>query len=99
MSCHACNFLLRKIFLAFLQQRTHRQPKDRNVAETNPQAFAELLIEKLKKVEQKQEKDERLRASMSRVFDEVIFTLKSFLKQADNLSNLASSIKFSFVLS
>ncbi|XP_071128520.1 axin-1-like isoform X5 [Mytilus edulis] len=50
--------------------RTNRPPKDRNIAETDPKAFAEVLIDRLKKVEQKQENDERIRANMSRVLDE-----------------------------
>lgn len=66
--------------------RTQRQPKDRNIAETNPEAFAELLIEKLKKVEQKQENDERIRASMSRVLDE---------SDIDNPANRSMTSSFS----
>lgn len=44
------------MLFALLFQRTDRGlPKDRNTAETEPQRFAEMLIEKLNKVVQEQE--------------------------------------------
>lgn len=48
-------------------QRTERAPKDRNIAETDPKRFAELLIEKLKVVVQQREKDERVKETISRM--------------------------------
>lgn len=49
-------------------QRTERGPKDRNIAETDCKKFAEMLIEKLLRVqkerEKEREKEERIQMSL-----------------------------------
>lgn len=57
---------------AFFSQRTERLPKDRNLAETNPQQFAALIIEKLEKLLQDHERNRIIEESLNRViYDEV----------------------------
>lgn len=48
----------------FLFQRTDRAPKDRNIAETDPAKFAVMLIERLEKVKDEQDKIKRIEDSM-----------------------------------
>ncbi|XP_022314836.1 axin-1-like isoform X1 [Crassostrea virginica] len=51
--------------------RTERLPKDRNLAETNPQQFAALIIEKLEKLLQDHERNRIIEESLNRViYDE-----------------------------
>ena len=45
---------------AMFKQRTDRAPKDRNVAETDPSKFATMLIERLDKVKDEQDKMKHL---------------------------------------
>ena len=41
-------------------QRTDRAPKDRNIAETDPPKFAEMLMKKLEKVLEDQQRTQKL---------------------------------------
>ena len=45
-------------------QRTERAPKDRNLAEKEPEKFAAMLREKLLKVKEEQEKLERIKENL-----------------------------------
>lgn len=47
--------------------RTDRAPKDRNIAETDPESFAKLLISKLERVRMDREKQERIQMSISKL--------------------------------
>ena len=47
-----------------LFQRTERAPKDRNIAETDPAKFAHMLTEKLERVLDEREKQDRFNASI-----------------------------------
>ena len=58
-------------------QRTERAPKDRNVAETDPSKFANMLIEKLERVKEERDKIERVRETLSSV--EVLKTPSPFI--------------------
>ncbi|KAL5018518.1 hypothetical protein ScPMuIL_004240 [Solemya velum] len=57
---------LEVVFLSY-KKRTERAPKDRNIAESDPKRFADLLIEKLKVLVQQREKDERVKETISRM--------------------------------
>ena len=48
-------------------QRTERAPKDRNVAETDPQKFADMLIERLAKVYEEQENMRRMEETINSI--------------------------------
>ena len=48
-------------------QRTERAPKDRNIAETDPPAFAAMLTEKLEKVLREMENMEKIKKLMTEV--------------------------------
>ncbi len=52
-------------------QRTERAPKDRNLAEKEPEKFAELLMEKLERVKEEREKQEHVRQSLKSISVEV----------------------------
>lgn len=55
---------LQLLILPVTFQRTERAPKDRNVAETDPSKFANMLIEKLERVIEEREKIERIKESL-----------------------------------
>ena len=51
-------------FASVIFQRTERAPKDRNLAEKEPEKFAAMLREKLLKVKEEQEKLERIKENL-----------------------------------
>ncbi len=59
-----CN--IKDLFFLCLQ-RTERAPKDRNVAETDPKKFSAMLIERLEKVIEEQEKITRIENSFKTI--------------------------------
>ena len=61
------HFCFRYMFVILCFQRTERAPKDRNVAETDPSKFANMLIEKLERVKEERDKIERVRETLSSV--------------------------------
>ena len=64
--CNALSLSLH-VFVILCFQRTERAPKDRNVAETDPSKFANMLIEKLERVKEERDKIERVRETLSSV--------------------------------
>lgn len=71
------HFCFRYMFVILCFQRTERAPKDRNVAETDPSKFANMLIEKLERVKEERDKIERVRETLSSV--EVVKTPSPFI--------------------
>lgn len=53
--------------LIYLLQRTERGPKDRNIAETDCKQFADMLIERLLRVQKEREKEERMQMSLKAI--------------------------------
>ena len=64
--------------MLLLFQRTERAPKDRNIAEVDCQKFADMLIERLLQVQKEQEKEERVKLSLSQVMNKVIVNFCTF---------------------
>jgi len=48
-------------------QRTERVPADSNVAQSNPERFAQMLCEKLQRFKDEQDKFERITTSLHRI--------------------------------
>lgn len=74
--------------------RTERAPKDRNIAETDCEKFAQMLIEKLQQVQKEREKDERVKMSLSHVMNrtDISEADKSCVSTASSKNNTSTSI-------
>jgi len=48
-------------------QRTERVPTDSNIAQSNPEKFAQMLCEKLQRFKDEQDKFERITTSLHRI--------------------------------